>query len=42
MVPRNQCEKCLEHMKAEMVGDDYVLVCPNCERKIEKDEYCSG
>ena len=33
---RNRCEKCLEYMRVDKKGSDYVLVCPNCER--EKDE----
>lgn len=36
---RNHCEKCLEFMKVEKKGDDYVMVCPNCQNPPEKDEY---
>ncbi|VVB78686.1 Uncharacterised protein [uncultured archaeon] len=39
VVLRNKCEKCLEFMKVEKVGEDYFLTCPNCEKMKEKDEY---
>jgi len=36
---RDHCEKCLEHMRVEKVGDDYIMVCPKCQNPPEEDEY---
>jgi len=35
-VPTHKCHKCHEFMKIEKINDNYVLVCPICDK--EKDE----
>ena len=37
MVPRHQCENCLEYMQVEKTSEGYVLKCPECESAQEKD-----
>jgi hypothetical protein len=37
---RHRCEKCLEYMRAEKIGNEYVLKCPSCEEPSKKDDNC--
>ena len=38
-VPTHKCHKCHEFMKIEKVNEDYVLLCPNCDKdkKVEEE-----
>lgn len=41
VISRNLCDKCMEYMKVEKIGEEYVLVCSNCERILERKDYDS-
>lgn len=33
----NKCEKCMGFMKVEKIGDEYWLICPNCDKEKEEN-----
>jgi hypothetical protein len=35
---RNVCDQCLGYMKIEKIGEDYVMSCPHCKKKAEKND----
>jgi len=37
-VPNNLCHACHNFMKIEKIDDEYVLICPYCEKRKKKDE----
>jgi len=39
VISRHLCDICLEYMKVEKIGEEYILKCPLCDKKKERDEY---
>jgi hypothetical protein len=37
-LPNNKCHKCHEFMEIEKINGEYVMFCPCCDKKKEKDE----
>jgi hypothetical protein len=37
-LPTHKCHKCHDFMKVEKINGDYVLLCPTCDEKKNKEE----
>jgi DNA-directed RNA polymerase subunit M/transcription elongation factor TFIIS len=37
-IPSHFCHKCQGFMRVYKIGDDYILMCPACEKKKEEDK----